>query len=249
MKTSVFALSFILAAAPALITCTNDIVDYWWTSDSEDEITALSLSMPVGAYTGYGFNGGTCGLAGLEGPIGAFDNPQVFAFPLAERTGVQLIWMSGGDIYLEYLFPALKKSNKIPKELKLSFEMCSETGGHDPVLKSDITIWINGKECGTWTSMGDFADRQGIIPAPAWWSSGHTQYGNLVKISVSGNGTSVNSNKISGFRIDELNLNDKYITLRIGIKDSAENKGGFNIFGSKWGDYPQDILLSVTYFD
>ena len=37
------------------------------------------------------------------------------------------------------------------------------------------------------------------------------------------------------------------ITIRIGNKPDAEYPGGFNIFGKKFGDFEQDIVLSITY--
>jgi predicted transcriptional regulator len=33
------------------------------------------------------------------------------------------------------------------------------------------------------------------------------------------------------------------IPVRIGIKENASNIGGINLFGSKFGNYPQDIVL------
>ena len=38
-----------------------------------------------------------------------------------------------------------------------------------------------------------------------------------------------------------------YISVRIGIKEDAEHIGGVNIFGSSFGDYPQDILMRIEY--
>ena len=37
------------------------------------------------------------------------------------------------------------------------------------------------------------------------------------------------------------------ISIRIGNKDDAENKGGFNLFGRSFGDYAQDIILTLVY--
>ena len=38
-----------------------------------------------------------------------------------------------------------------------------------------------------------------------------------------------------------------YIALRIGIKEDAKHIGGINIFGEKYGDYPQGIIMTFTY--
>ena len=37
------------------------------------------------------------------------------------------------------------------------------------------------------------------------------------------------------------------ITIRIGNKEDATNKGGFNLFGRSFGDYAQDIILTLVY--
>ena len=37
------------------------------------------------------------------------------------------------------------------------------------------------------------------------------------------------------------------LVLRIGNKPDAQYVGGFNIFGEKFGDYEQNILLSYVY--
>jgi predicted transcriptional regulator len=37
------------------------------------------------------------------------------------------------------------------------------------------------------------------------------------------------------------------IPVRIGIKDGASNVGGINLFGSQFGNYPQDIVLRQRF--
>ena len=54
---------------------------------------------------------------------------------------------------------------------------------------------------------------------------------------------------MDGVRILNVALKDlsfksgKPIPVRIGIKEDAVNVGGMNLFGSKFGNYPQDIIL------
>ena len=33
----------------------------------------------------------------------------------------------------------------------------------------------------------------------------------------------------------------------IGVKDDARNKGGLNLFGRKFGNYPQDIVMRMGF--
>jgi predicted transcriptional regulator len=35
--------------------------------------------------------------------------------------------------------------------------------------------------------------------------------------------------------------------MRIGIKDTAKNIGGLNLFGEKFGDHPQNIQMRLDY--
>ena len=37
------------------------------------------------------------------------------------------------------------------------------------------------------------------------------------------------------------------LTIRIGNKDDAEFQGGFNIFGKAFGDFEQDLILTLIY--
>jgi predicted transcriptional regulator len=36
------------------------------------------------------------------------------------------------------------------------------------------------------------------------------------------------------------------IKLTIGIKEDAVHKGGINIFGKNFGDYPQSIVMTIS---
>jgi len=38
-----------------------------------------------------------------------------------------------------------------------------------------------------------------------------------------------------------------YIKVRLGIKPDAQNIGGINLFGKKFGNHPQDILMRIRY--
>lgn len=38
-----------------------------------------------------------------------------------------------------------------------------------------------------------------------------------------------------------------YISFEIRAKPEAENAGGVNIFGEKYGDYPQGICMRIVY--
>jgi predicted transcriptional regulator len=112
---------------------------------------------------------------------------------------------------------------------------------------SDITMWINDIEIGTWTSPADFGGRRGVL-TPEWWETRNTQYGQLKVWQVNGEGSLVDGVRVSPIRLEDLKIREhSYISVRIGVKSEATNLGGVNIFGSHFGNYPQDIVLRLDY--
>lgn len=117
----------------------------------------------------------TCGIANHDGLIIPEDEPVHFYSPV--RANAQLIWTRKG--YFEYKFPiAIPEETKI-NELQISLEICSEAPNYDHNWPSDITVWLNGVDIGTWTSPGDYGDRPGKLNSLAWSETTSTQYGVL----------------------------------------------------------------------
>lgn len=200
----------------------------------------FSSEMPVGMYSECNVVP-TCGLVGLDGVIGNEDLE--YSFYLPERINAGLLWSSAG--YVEYKFANGLFNNDNIKRACLTMEICSEAPGFREDWKSDITVWMNGIDCGTWTSPGDFGSRRGRLTSSIW-PNGSTQYGMLVNWEVRIDGCYVNDKRVGDVTVNELNLNDKsYVSVRIGNKSDAHYIGGFNIFGKDFGDYAQDIVLSL----
>ena len=110
---------------------------------------------------------------------------------------------------------------------------------------SDITFSLNGVELCTFTSPQDFGERRGRLN-PSWWLDTHTQYGQLVSVSVTDRGTFLNGEKKSNLTVYDIPRVDKTSLLfRIENKPDAKNVGGFNLFSRYMGDYEQDIKLTV----
>ena len=148
---------------------------------------------------------------------------------------------------MEYKFANAVPKNRHAKSLSLSMEICSEAPGYREDWKSDITVWINGVDCGTWTCPGDFGSRRGRLN-PAVWPDGSTQYGMLMTWEILGDGCFINGNKAAEATLEDLFLMEKpYIDVRIGNKEDARYIGGFNLFGKSFGNYEQDIVMSVEY--
>ncbi|HWQ15957.1 MAG TPA: helix-turn-helix domain-containing protein [Roseiflexaceae bacterium] len=203
---------------------------------------AIELAMPIGAFSDCRV-APTCGLASGDGLIGMVDDPASFYEPA--RVDAQLIWFRSG--WVEYHFPNRLPAGSQPVALTLSMEICSEAPHHHPDWPSDITIWINGVEVGTWTSPADFGGEAGML-TPAWWYVHDTQYGLLKFWHVDGEGSKIDGLRISDVTIADLHLTEApYIAVRIGVKPDAQHVGGINLFGSKFGNYPQDLVLRLSY--
>lgn len=203
----------------------------------------VEVAMPIGLYTNYEIHP-PCGLCSVDAIIGFLDVPDSFLNP--ERMKASLLWLEKG--WVEYKFPnnSLYK-DKQTKKLELSTELSSETPGTNKNWLSDITLWVNNVEVGTWTSPGDFGDKRGKL-TPEWWKLEGSQYGLLKNWSVSDEGSFIDGVKISEVTIADLELDKHHsVRVKIGVKENAEHLGGMNIFGKGFGNYDQDILLRLFF--
>ncbi len=203
---------------------------------------SVEVSMPVGAYTSFEVTP-TCGLASETGLIGYLDDPLSFYEP--DRIKAGLLWFRSG--YVEYQFPNRLPGSVTPRSLLVSMEVCAEAPLHNNNWPSDITLWVNGCEIGTWTCPGDFGGQRGRL-TPQWWDSKDSQYGVLKRWLVNGDGAFVDGYPVSPVTIQDLKLDaSRVITVRIGVKPDAMHVGGLNLFGRTFGNYPQDLVLRIEY--
>lgn len=203
---------------------------------------AVEITMPIGAYVRFEVTP-TCGLASEQALIGTIDDPVSFFEP--ERVNAQILWFRQG--FVEYQFPYRLPATTKPQSLQLRMEICSEAPTHNDQWPSDVTVWVNGVEIGTWTSPGDFGGTRGAL-TPSWWLDVDTQYGQLKRWEVNATGTFVDGLQVSDVRLDELQLGKlPAITVRLGVKAEAQHVGGLNLFGRKFGNYPEDLVLRITY--
>ncbi len=206
------------------------------------EDRSVEMSMPVGAYADAQVSP-TCGMAGQNGIIGLLDDPRSFYEP--ERVNAQLLWFSHGHV--EYRFP-----NRLPPKvqlisLQLNIEICSEAPLHHDDWPSDITLWINDVEIGTWTSPQDFGGQRGAL-TPDWWESYNTQYGLMKSWQITDEGSFIDGLRISDVVLSALKIKEQgFISARIGVKADARHVGGINLFGRHFGNYPQDIILRLRF--
>ncbi|HZG14645.1 MAG TPA: ArsR family transcriptional regulator [Candidatus Bathyarchaeia archaeon] len=206
------------------------------------EYKLYEIEMPIGQYIDCEVVP-TCGLASPTGLIVALDQPSEFFHP--KRATAQILWFRQG--YVEYRFPLGLPNNASVQAIQFSMELCSEAPSYDNHWPSDITLWVNGVEIGTWTSPGDFGDRRGKLN-PDWWEVNNTQYGLLKTWRIDDTKSYLDNMTLSGVTLSQLKLQEKpFIDLKIGIKPDAVHKGGLNLFGKEFGDYPQDISMIIQY--
>lgn len=202
----------------------------------------IETSMPIGNYKDFEVSP-TCGLASEKAIIGEFDTVKSFFNP--EHIHAQILWFTKG--YVKYVFPNELPTKSKTEKLELSMEICSEAMNYNEIWPSDISVWINGIDIGYWTSPGDFGEKRGVLN-PDWWYFGQTQHG-LFKIwQVTEEGSFIDGNKISDVTITDLKIEkEDFIGVKIGVKEDAYNLGGLNLFGKKFGNYKQDIMLRYRY--
>jgi predicted transcriptional regulator len=199
---------------------------------------SIETEMPIGLFTDFSVSS-PCGLVSPDSIIGYFDSSSSFMDP--HRASAALIWFTKG--YLVYRFPRNYGSWKKVSAISVTLEVCSEFPGYRNDWPSDISLWINDLEVGTWTSPGDMGGTRGRF-TPTWWDLRDSQYGFLKSWRLARDGGYIDGVKVSEHCLEELDLEkaDSF-HVKIGVKDNAENLGGINIFGRGFGNYEQGILF------
>lgn len=200
-----------------------------------------TVEMPVGLFSHCHVKA-PCGMLSNTGELMQFDDPSIFFMP--QRTEAECLWF--GEGFISYNFPALQ-TNFNPTEISFSLELCSETAFFNENWPSDITIYINKVEICTFTSPGDFGGRKGKY-TPDFWPIVSTQYGLLKTFSANKKGIFIDNIIVTpNVTIDDLHIDDgSAIQFTIEIKKDAVHKGGINLFGKHFGDYPQAIIMKIS---
>jgi predicted transcriptional regulator len=209
---------------------------------AEPSAEAIEVAMPIGLYTSCEVSA-PCGLCSPQGIIGLLDVPGTFLNP--DRMNAGLMWFTRG--FVEYQFPNnARLLGKQVVALDFSMELSSEVPGTSADWPSDITVAINGREVGAWTSPGDYGDQRGVY-TPDWWKLKGSQYGKLKSWRVTPDGAFIDGMKVSPITLRDLELAGHHsIRLRIEVKPDARHPGGVNVFGRGFGNYDQDIVLRLT---
>ena len=194
----------------------------------ETNTAQVTVNMPVGNYSQIEAQP-TCGLASELKIIGMLDDPRSFYEP--EHVYAQMLWL-GKSGFVEYVFPNNLPYGAVATRLDLSMEICSEAPQYDP----------------NWPP-GDYGGERGRL-TPHWWAEDQSMHGLLKRWVVTPEGSAIDGESSTGTQIKDLALEGStrsHIRVRIGVKENAQNRRGFNLFGRKFGNYAQDIVLRLDY--
>ena len=207
-----------------------------------DLSNVYNTSIKVGQFSSHNICP-TCGLATSSFGIGELDDVRYFDHP--DHFNADIMWFTKG--YVEYVIPNLIPRNQKITQLSLSAEISSEAPGIDNDWPSDISFYINDTMVGTWTSPGDYGDVRGMF-TPEWWPQNWNQYGLLKLLVINHKGTFIDGLKISDITTSELKLDyTSTIRFRIAVEEDSAHVGGLTIFGKSFGNYDQDIVVSINY--
>lgn len=201
-----------------------------------------TISIPIGQYSSYNVLP-SCGLASDSKLIGMRDDPRYFAEP--DHVQAQHLWFASGHV--EYLIPNYMLGSKSLRSIRISLEICSEAPGYDENWLSDITFTFNDVRLCTWTSPGDFGASRGKL-TPEWWEPGSTQHGLLKTLLISEEGTFMDGIRLSDVTVHDIPIETaKEFRFRISSDEHARFPGGVSLFGRSFGNYEQDIEVTVSY--
>lgn len=208
----------------------------------EESENVYNTEIKIGHYCDYKIYP-TCGLATPKALIGEVDDARYYGHP--DRYDADILWFTKG--YVEYMIPNFIPYNQKITQIMISAELSSEAPGINNVWPSDISFFLNDVCIGTWTSPGDFGDVKGIF-TPDWWYPNWNQYGLLKMLVINKKGTFIDGLQISDVTIDQFDLDFRSsMKFRMGVMDDAAHIGGLTIFGKSFGNYGQDIKISINY--
>lgn len=204
------------------------------------ESRSVKYTLPVGLYNKHKVTP-SCGLISDRQFIGIMDDP--LAFLDSDRTRAEMLWFQTG--YVEYVVPN-PASHRAVEKLTVSLELGSEYPGSRSDWPSEITFTVNHVKVGSWVSPGNFGDRRGKF-SPSWWPVGFSQYGLLKTLAIDDTGSYMDEECISDVTIEDLNLTGSQFYVRISAEENADPSGGLTIYGKRYGDYDQDIIVTTYY--
>lgn len=220
-----------------------DSVSMRLVPEMQDGVNALTLRLPIGSYSAAESIAPECGIVSENAWIGESNAPRTFYHP--DRFKAQMLWFHSGA--LEYRFSLGEIDPSQVEWIEFSMEISSNAPMYRKEFESDIFVAVNGRDLGTWVSPGDYGGRRGRLN-PSWWSDTSSQFGLLKTWRIEARGCLLDGKAASGVCLGDLDLPGcDYVSLRVGVRADAEHVGGLNLFGEKFGDYAQGIVMRVGY--
>lgn len=220
-----------------------DSISMRLTPEMLDGMNALTLQLPIGSYSAANNIMPECGIVSDHAWIGETNMPRAFYHP--DRFQAQMLWFQSGE--LEYRFSLGEIDPSQIAWIEFSMEISSNAPMYRSDFKSDIYVSVNGVNLGTWVSPGDYGGRRGKLN-PSWWSDTSSQFGLLKTWRVDASHCLLDGEEISCVKLSDLYLpTQEYISLSIGVSADSMHVGGLNLFGEKYGDYAQGIVMRVGY--
>lgn len=212
------------------------------TEITYSDVLNKEININIGDFVDFQVNP-ECGLATRNKYIGTNNSRDAFFSP--DKVKSQVIWFNDG--YLHYDIENNLSEDSIIESIIISFEACSEHLFFNKNWPSDITLWLNDKEIGTYTSEGHFSSSKGEL-TPEWWPNQKSQFGELLTFEINNDSSYLNENIISSLNIKNVLSSPKNsISLKLGIKNNAKNSRGIIIFGDEFGSFPQHIKILLKY--
>ena len=220
-----------------------DSISMRLTADMQDGENAITIRLPIGSYSAAENITPQCGMVSDYAWIGESNTTRTFYHP--DRLNAQLLWFESGS--LEYRLSPGEIDLAQVSFIEFSMELSSNAPLYRGDYKSDIGVSVNGTPLGVWTCPGDFGGRRGRFN-PSWWSDTSSQFGLLKTWRVDETQTTLDGEHFSGVTLSDLRLEQApFISLRIGVDAGAVHVGGVNLFGEKFGDYGQGIIMRIGY--
>ena len=212
-------------------------------ADMQENENALTIHLPIGSYSTAEHITPQCGMVSDHAWIGDSNTRRTFYHP--DRLHAQMLWFESGA--LEYRISPGEIDLSQVSFIEFSMELCSNAPLYRGDYKSDIGVSVNGMPLGVWTCPGDFGGRRGRLN-PSWWSDTSSQFGLLKTWRVDDTQTTLDGEPFSPVTLDQLRLTQEdFISLRISVDAQAAHVGGINLFGERFGDYGQGIVMRIGY--
>lgn len=213
-----------------------------FTNKMHEAPQSSTLEIPVGQFTDHSVMP-TCGLASIDKYLGMVDDPRYFNSP--EHGLASIVWFQTGHV--AYTLPSyLFDRPDTIQSITVSMEICSEFPGYNDDYPSDIHFEMNGHFLGLWTSPGNYGNRKGFY-TPDWFKCG-TEYGLLKNLMINQKGTYIDGKRISDITLHDLELDGTTNQiLTISSPKEAAHPGGVTLFGKGFGNYNQDIIVTVNH--